>query len=88
MQSAPHLPAGGPRRHAPTVTAPARAGRAVLPRRASLTQGGAVPDVKVLDFKRSELRERFDDLYRVLNPKAAAVARQAKIDKLRGPAPH
>ena len=49
-------------------------------------QGGAVPDVKVLDFKRSELRERFDDLYRVLNPKAAAVARQAKIDKLRGPA--
>jgi hypothetical protein len=49
-------------------------------------QGGAVPDVKVLDFKRSELREQFDDLYRVLNPKAAAVARQAKIDKLRGPA--
>jgi hypothetical protein len=42
--------------------------------------------VKVLDFKRSELHERFDDLYRVLNPKAAAVARQAKIDKLRGPA--
>ena len=49
-------------------------------------QGGAVPDVKVLDFKRSELREQFDDLYRVLNPKAAAAARQAKIDKLRGPA--
>jgi hypothetical protein len=49
-------------------------------------QGGAVPDVKVLDFKRSELRERFDDLYRVLNPKAAAMARQAKIDKLKSPA--
>jgi hypothetical protein len=50
-------------------------------------QGGAVPDVKVLDFKRSELRERFDDLYRVLHPKAAADARQAKLDKLRGLAP-
>jgi len=47
-------------------------------------QGGAVPDVKVLDFKRADLRERFDDLYRVLNPKAAAEARQAKVDKLRG----
>jgi len=50
-------------------------------------QGGAVPDVKVLDLKRSDLRERFDDLYRALNPKAAAAARQAKIDKLTGPAP-
>src|SRR3984957_2852441 len=49
-------------------------------------QGGAVPDVKVLDFKRSDLRERFDDLYRVLNPRAAAEARQAKVDKLRSPA--
>ncbi len=48
-------------------------------------QGGAVPDVKVLDFKRSELRERFDDLYRVLNPKAAAVARQAKSTSSGGP---
>lgn len=47
-------------------------------------QGGAVPDVKVLDFKRAELRERFDDLYRVLNPRAASEARQAKLDKLRG----
>ena len=37
VRSAPHLPAGGPRRHAPPVAAPARAGRAVLPRRASLT---------------------------------------------------
>jgi Type I restriction enzyme R protein N terminus (HSDR_N) len=46
-------------------------------------QGGAIPDVKVLDFKRSDLRERFDDLYRVLNPRAAAEARQAKVDKLR-----
>jgi hypothetical protein len=46
-------------------------------------QGGAIPDVKVLDFKRSDLDSRFDDLYRVLNPKAAAEARQAKIDKLK-----
>jgi Type I restriction enzyme R protein N terminus (HSDR_N) len=47
-------------------------------------QGGAVPDVKVLDIKRSELRERFDDLYRVLNPAAAKATRQAKLDKLKG----
>lgn len=50
-------------------------------------QGGAVPGVKVLDFKRSDLRERFDDLYRVLNPRAAAEARQAKVDKLQGRPP-
>jgi hypothetical protein len=48
-------------------------------------QGGAVPDVKVLDLKRSDLSEKFDDLYRTLNPKAAAEARQAKFDKLTGP---
>jgi hypothetical protein len=46
-------------------------------------QGGAVPDVKVLDIKRSDLRDRFDELYRVLNPTAANAARQAKLDKLR-----
>lgn len=48
-------------------------------------QGAVVPDVPVLDFKRSELRERFDDLYRLLNPKAAADARRAKADRLKGP---
>ena len=47
-------------------------------------QGGAVPDVKVLDIKRSELRERFDELYRALNPAAAKATRQAKLDKLKG----
>jgi Type I restriction enzyme R protein N terminus (HSDR_N) len=47
-------------------------------------QGGAVPDVKILDVKRSSLREQFDDLYRVLNPEAASGARQAKLDKLKG----
>ena len=48
-------------------------------------QGAVVPDVKVLDFKRSELRERFDDLYHLLNPKAAADARWAKADILKSP---
>jgi hypothetical protein len=47
-------------------------------------QGGAVPDVKVLDIKRTDLRERFDDLYGALNPEAATAARQAKLDKLKG----
>ena len=49
-------------------------------------QGGAVPDVKVLDLKRSDLRGRFDDLYRVLNPHAVADARRDKIAKLMPPA--
>lgn len=48
-------------------------------------QGGAIPDVKVLEVKRSDLRERFDDLYRILNPMAVAEARQAKISKLTPP---
>jgi hypothetical protein len=34
--------------------------------------------VKVLEIKRSELRDRFDELYRILNPEAAAEARQRK----------
>jgi hypothetical protein len=42
-------------------------------------QGGAVPDVKVLEVKRPEIRERFDEMYAVLNPGAA---RQARIDKI------
>jgi hypothetical protein len=42
-------------------------------------QGGAVPDVKVLEIKRSELRDRFDELFSVLNPDAAAAARRDKI---------
>lgn len=28
---------------------------------------GAVPDVKMMEFKREELRDRFDELYRLLN---------------------
>ena len=50
-------------------------------------QGGAVPDVKVLELKRADLRERFDDLYRVLNPKAAVEARRDKISRLTPPLP-
>jgi hypothetical protein len=46
-------------------------------------QGAAVPDVKMLDFRRSDLDKRFDELYRLLNPKAAADARRVKIDKLK-----
>lgn len=42
-------------------------------------QGGAVPDVKVLEVKRPELRQWFDEIYAVLNPGAA---RQTRIDKI------
>jgi len=49
-------------------------------------QGGAIPDLKVLEVKRSDLREQFDDLYRVLNPLAAEEARRDKIAKLTPPA--
>ena len=45
-------------------------------------QGGAIPDVKVLDIRRADLRERFDELYRILNPRAVNEARQAKVAKL------
>jgi len=36
-RSAPHSPTGGPHRHAPPVTTPARANRAALPREAILS---------------------------------------------------
>jgi hypothetical protein len=49
-------------------------------------QGGVVPDVKVLEVKRPDLRDRFDDLYRVLNPSAAAEERRDKIARLAPPA--
>ena len=45
-------------------------------------QGGAVPDVKVLEMKRAELQQRFDELYNILNPQAAAEARHQKEAKL------
>lgn len=50
-------------------------------------QGGAVPDVKVLEMKRPELQQRFDELYNILNPQAAAEARHQKEAKLAGPPP-
>jgi hypothetical protein len=47
-------------------------------------QGGAVPDVRVIEVKRADLRERFDDLFSVLNPQAAAAVRKDKTDRLSG----
>jgi hypothetical protein len=47
-------------------------------------QGGAVPDVRVIEVKRADLRNRFDDLYSVLNPQAAVTVRKGKIDRLAG----
>jgi hypothetical protein len=52
-----------------------------------LPEPRAVPDVKVLEIKRSELGERFDELYSILNPKAAAEARMQKEARLAGPPP-
>ena len=48
-------------------------------------QGGAIPDVKVLEVKRPDLRDQFDELYRVLNPQAVADARRDKIARLTPP---
>ena len=45
-------------------------------------QGGAVPDVRVVEVKNGQLRERFDDLFAVLNPKAALEARRDKAKRL------
>lgn len=50
-------------------------------------QGGAVPDVRVIEVKSGELRERFDDLHAVLNPKAALAARRDKAERLSRPRP-
>jgi hypothetical protein len=50
-------------------------------------QGGAVPDVRVIEIKTGELGERFDDLYAVLNPIAALKARRDKAKRLSGSRP-
>jgi hypothetical protein len=50
-------------------------------------QGGAVPDVRVIEVKSGELRERFDDLAAVLNPTAALEARRDKAERLRRSGP-
>jgi Type I restriction enzyme R protein N terminus (HSDR_N) len=48
-------------------------------------QGGAVPDVRVIEVKSGQLREWFDDLYATLNPKAALKARREKAVRLSRP---
>ena len=50
-------------------------------------QGGAVPDVRACEARRTTLREKFDDLYAVLNPQAALATRQQKIKLLAGSQP-
>jgi hypothetical protein len=42
---------------------------------------GAIPDVKVLEFKREELQNRFDEIYRLLNCETVTKAREQKILK-------
>jgi hypothetical protein len=44
---------------------------------------GPVPYVRLLDIKRSELRNRFDELYRVINPKIAKTAWIARQEKFK-----
>jgi hypothetical protein len=39
-------------------------------------QGAAVPDQRACEARRVTLREKFDDLYGVLNPEAALATRQ------------
>ena len=43
---------------------------------------GAIPDVKMMEFKREELWDHFDDLYRLLNREAVIKARIDKIARL------
>jgi hypothetical protein len=45
-------------------------------------QGAIAPDVKVMEFRQSELDRKFDDLYARLNPAAVQAARKAKIGQL------
>lgn len=42
---------------------------------------GAIPDVKALEFRREELRDRFDEIYRILNCETVTNARNEKIRK-------
>jgi hypothetical protein len=43
---------------------------------------GAIPDVKVLEFRREELRGRFDEIYRLLNCETVIKARIEKMLRL------
>jgi hypothetical protein len=42
---------------------------------------GAIPDVKALEFRREELQDRFDEIYRHLNCETVTSARKEKIRK-------
>src|ERR1039457_4606357 len=52
-----------------------------------ISQGGAVPDVRVIEVRRATLREQFDELYAVLNPEAALAALRQEIERLAGSRP-
>ncbi len=43
---------------------------------------GAVPDVRMMELRREDLRERFDELYRLLNRETVVEARQDTLAKL------
>src|ERR1700722_8175820 len=43
-----------------------------------------VPDVRVSEARRAELRDRFDDLYAALNLETALATRRQKIERLAG----
>jgi Type I restriction enzyme R protein N terminus (HSDR_N) len=43
---------------------------------------GAIPDVMALQFKRDELQDRFDEIYRILNCETVYKARAEKIRRL------
>ena len=45
-------------------------------------QGAIAPDIEVMRMDQADLDTRFDDLYARLNPEAASMARQHKIDLL------
>jgi hypothetical protein len=45
---------------------------------------GAIPDVKMLEIRREELQDRFDELYRLLNRETVIKARRDKIARLTG----
>jgi Type I restriction enzyme R protein N terminus (HSDR_N) len=44
---------------------------------------GAIPDVKMMELKRQELQDRFDELYRLLNRETAIKVRREIIDRIR-----
>jgi hypothetical protein len=43
---------------------------------------GAIPDVMTMQFKRDQLKERFEEIYRLLNCETVYKARVEKIRRL------